>query len=425
MHQTDNEATTNAVRDFYNRHPYPPPVKNLDQYRLRWQEPDRRRADFHLFWPKQPYREEISILIAGCGTSQAAKHALRAPSAQIIGIDNSETSIWHTRQLKNEYRLQNLELQVLPIERVEELRVSFDKIICTGVLHHLPDPESGLRALRSVLKPEGAMHLMVYAPYGRTGIYMLQEFCRRIEVQPSPNDIRDLARILQILPEDHPLVGQLRSSPDFQSEAGLADALLHPQDRAYSVPQLFEFIRRCGLTFNRWLRQAPYLPQCSPIMKSPFAARVNQLPSVQQYAAMELFRGTMVRHSLIAYLDDQPKQSWTVRFDLDGWQDYIPIRMPTSIAIQERLPDGAAAVLINQAHTFTDLYLPIDQSEKDWYDAIDGKKSIAKILEKTHPESGSEVHARAKGFFELLWQYDQVVFDASKAKGSDDIQHKT
>ena len=34
----------------------------------------------------------------------------------------------------------------------------------------------------------------------------------------------------------------LREAPDFQQEAALADALLHPQDRAYSVPQLFDFI---------------------------------------------------------------------------------------------------------------------------------------------------------------------------------------
>ena len=34
-----------------------------------------------------------------------------------------------------------------------------------------------------MLKPNGAMQLMVYAPYGRTGIYMLQEFCSGSEFQ--------------------------------------------------------------------------------------------------------------------------------------------------------------------------------------------------------------------------------------------------
>ena len=49
------------------------------------------------------------------------------------------------------------------MEEAEELGCSFNKIVCTGVIHHLPDPEIGLRALRSVLKPEGAVHIMVYA----------------------------------------------------------------------------------------------------------------------------------------------------------------------------------------------------------------------------------------------------------------------
>ena len=39
------------VQEFYERYPYPRPVDNLDDYRARWQDRSRRRADFHLFWP--------------------------------------------------------------------------------------------------------------------------------------------------------------------------------------------------------------------------------------------------------------------------------------------------------------------------------------------------------------------------------------
>ncbi len=415
----DRAAIASAVKDFYNRHPYPPPTNHLDSYQKRWQEPIRRRADFHLFWPGEPYRENLNVLVAGCGASQAAKVALRHPAARVFGIDHSETSIRHTRGLKNRYGLQNLKLEVLPLEQVAALGQNFDKIICTGVLHHLPEPESGLAALQSVLKPDGALHLMVYAPYGRTGIYMLQDFCRQLSLRPDTAEIQDLAQTLKLLPDDHPLQDRLRDSPDFQSEAGLADALLHPQDRAYSVPQLFELIRHCGLIFGRWLRQAPYLPQCSPLAKSPFGSRIEKLPPEEQFAALELFRGTMVRHSLILYRQDRPGSKSPVRFDVDGWQELIPIRLPTTIAVQERLPHGAAAVLINQAHTFTDLYLPIGPSEKDGYDAIDGENSIKTILRRTHSGSTPEVQARFKAFFERLWRYDQVVFDASKTNDFD------
>jgi len=411
--QGNLERITKKVSDFYNHHPYPPPVDDLEKYYQRWQERNRRLADFHLFWPDQPFRDGGTVLIAGCGTSQAAKYALRQPNAQVIGIDTSETSIQQTLILKQKYDLQNLTLKNLPIEQVSELGERFDKIICTGVLHHLPDPEAGLSALQRVLKPRGAMHLMVYAPYGRTGIYILQDFCRRVGVQSNTSEIQNLARTLSFLPQDHPLQQRLRDSIDFQSEAGLADALLHPQDRAYSVPQLLDLIQGCGLTFGRWLRQAPYLPQCSPIAASPFAVRINQLPPDQQYAVMELFRGTMVRHSLIAYNNDQKDSVSLVVFDRNGWQDYIPIRIPATISVQERLPAGAAAVLINQAHTYTDLYLPINKIEKRWFDAIDSKKSIAKILRDINQGARKQDPEKARLFFERLWHYDQVVFNTS------------
>ena len=402
-----------TVRDFYDRYPYPRPVENLDKYRRLWQDQQRRRADYHLFWPARSYREDQSILIAGCGTSQAAKLALRQPASHVVGIDVSTTSIRHTRELKRKHDLENLELEQLAIERVQELGQSFDKIVCTGVLHHLPDPDAGLCALRSVLKPRGAMYLMVYAPYGRAGIYMLQEYCHRIGIRPSERELRDLAATLRALPRGHPLEHLLREALDFQQEGALADALLHPQDRAYSVPQLFDFIRRGGLVFGRWFRQAPYLPQCGAIAETPHASRMTQLSAEEQYAAVELFRGTMVRHSVVVHRNDRPGESRPIRFDDDRWADYVPIRQPRTISVQKRLPPGAAAVLINQAHTYSDLILPIDRKDLRFFEAIDGKRTIDQIIRSQPAHDSSHRHERARGFFERLWWYDQVVFDAS------------
>jgi hypothetical protein len=41
------------------------------------------------------------------------------------------------------------------------------------------------------------------------------------------------ATALKALPSGHPIENLLREAPDFRHEAALADALLHPQDRAY------------------------------------------------------------------------------------------------------------------------------------------------------------------------------------------------
>jgi SAM-dependent methyltransferase len=395
------------VQDFYEGRPYPPPVDSLEKYRDRWNDRQRRRADHHLFWPCLPFREDHSILVAGCGTSQAAKHALRWPEAQVTGIDFSATSVASTLALKDKYQLDNLQVRQLALERVGELNKSFDQIVCTGVLHHLADPAVGLEALREVLDPQGAMLLMVYAPYGRTGIYMLQEFCRRVGIRAVDNDIRDLINALTSLPRGHPLESLLREAPDFRDEGALADALLNPQDRAYSVPQLLEFIEDADLRFGRWARQAPYDPHCGAVARLPQAPRMMRLPEAEQYAALELFRGTMVRHSAIVYRSDVGLAQ-RVAFDGDAWREYVPIRLPETIAVQERLPPGAAAVLINRAHTYSDIYLPVDAEEKRLFDAIDGKHTIGELARQPGRLD------LARGLFERLWRYDQVVFDASR-----------
>jgi SAM-dependent methyltransferase len=401
------------VRDFYEKMPYPAPVDNLDRDRDLYANPQRRRAQFHLTWPTERPRSNREILVAGCGTSQAARYALREPDARVTAIDVSKTSLRHTLDLQRKYNLENLELHRLSIERVREIGRSFDLVVCTGVLHHLSDPDQGLCALRDVLRPSGAMRLMVYARYGRTGIYMMQEYCRLLGISASQKDLRDLGATIEALPADHPISGVLRRAKDFRRPEAMADALLHPQDRAYSVPELYAWLDRCCMSFGRWIEQAPYLAQCGVVARSPHATRLALLPSRLQHAAVELFRGTMVSHDFIAYRDDRSEVSEPINFAGDSWRDYIPIALPGTVCVRERLPPGSVAVLINRSHKFTDLICTVDSCEDRLLGAIDGNRTLAEILRFAAQDA--EGNRRAPRFFERLWQYDQVVFDASHA----------
>lgn len=88
--------------------------------------------------------------------------------------------------------------------------------------------------------------------------------------------------------------------------------------------------------------------------------------------------------------------------------------MPDTICVEERLPQGVAGVLFNRDHTYRDLYMPIDATERRLFDAIDGKSSIGKIMERTLASSQKKIQIdMVRNFFERLWWYDQVVFDAS------------
>jgi SAM-dependent methyltransferase len=301
-------------------------------------------------------------------------------------------------------RTANLAVERLAIEHVAQLDRRFDHIVCTGVLHHLADPPVGLRALHRVLAPGGAITLMVYAPYGRAGVYLLQDYCRRLGIVASSADLRELVATLRELPAGHPLGRLLRESPDFADDDALADALLNPRDRPYSVPQLFELIGDVGLRFGRWERQAPYLPDCGSISETPHAARIARLAPVEQYAAMELFRGTITRHTAIVY-SGEPGGDPVAEQNPGGADisDWVPVVAPFAIAVEERLPAGAAAALINRAHSDTDLVLFVDRRELRTFRAIDGVRTVGQLGRAAH-----ELMVR-------LWRHDLVVFDTTGA----------
>jgi SAM-dependent methyltransferase len=400
-----------AIRAFYESHPYPAPIDSLERRLDRYRDPHRRRAQNLLLWPLEKPRPDRSILVAGCGTSQAARHALMEPNARVTAIDLSETSLRHTRDLQEKHDIRNLRLNQLAIERIGELGETFDQIVCTGVLHHLSDPDAGLRALRDVLAVDGAMHIMVYAPYGRAGITMMQDYCRLLGIGVRDEDLRDLGQTVQALPIDHPIASVVKRAKDFARPDALADALLNPRDRAYSVPQVYDWLERCGLRFGRWYEQAAYLPQCGAIDGAPHGARLAALPTAAQHAAIELLRGTMDRHSFVAYRDDREREAQPITFDGDGWRRFVPVRLPWTLKIKDRAPRGVAAVLINPNHTYPDLALLIDAAQERLLTAIDGERSVAEIL---HGAGGAIGDERGRQFFKRLWEHDLIVFDAKR-----------
>lgn len=384
-----------AVATFYDRHPYPPPVGDLDAYARHVHDPATARVAHHLIWPGRPSRSVRSVLVAGCGTSQAVRHALRVPWASVVGVDVSETSITHTRALAARQAVDNLKVERLAIERVAELGRRFDHIVCTGVLHHLADPLIGLSRLREVLAPGGAITLMVYAPHGRAGVYMIQDYCRRLDIGTSPEELAALVATLREIPMGHPMRRLLEASRDYLEDDALADALCNPRDRAFTVPQLLELINQAGLRFGRWERQAPYLPDCGAISETPHAARIRAVPRFEQYALMELFRGTIARHTAFVYEVDDPTAGLLdfTRDDVGAW---VPIRVPSAIVVDQRLPPSAAAALINRAHTDTDVVLFIDARERAMFESIDGERTVSGLGEG------------AASFVERLWRHDLV-----------------
>jgi len=112
----------------------------------------------------------------------------------------------------------------------------------------------------------------------------------------------------------------------------------------------------------------------------------------------------MVSHSFIAYRDDRSDENQPITFAGESWRGYIPIALPWTVRVRERLPPGSVAVLINRSHTFADLILAVDSFEDRLFGAIDGNRTLSEIMQFAGRDIDGE--RRALNFFERLWRYD-------------------
>ncbi len=197
------------------------------------------------------------VLIAGCGIGDdlvwLTKQLELYENTSVAGIDLSGGSLEISRKRAELYGLGNVELhRMCLLDLTPEAFQPFDFILCGGVLHHLEDPSKGLTALKNVLKSDGSMLLMVYGKIGRTHIYQMQDLLRLVNrnVDDIKQKINNFKVVYNHLPESNLFRKNEDITPDHKaSESGIADMLLHPRDRAYTIPELFDWIEECGLNF--------------------------------------------------------------------------------------------------------------------------------------------------------------------------------
>ena len=82
-------------------------------------------------------------------------------------------------------------------------------------------------------------------------------------------------------------------------DAGLVDLLLHPQDRAYTVPQLAALAEAAGLAITAFVEPAAYDP-ATYIRDPKLLKRLDGLPWLERCAVAEAMAGSMKTH--VCYL---------------------------------------------------------------------------------------------------------------------------
>lgn len=132
----ESERTARAVAAFYDEIVFPSRVAHPDYVKLLPTAPGERVGDF------------------GCGQS-LFHDALRSYRPSPVFVDSSLRSL---RTIEYGYRVR-ADLRHLPFEDAV-----YDRILCIGVLHHLPERLPAFREMARVLRAGGLLILGVYLP---------------------------------------------------------------------------------------------------------------------------------------------------------------------------------------------------------------------------------------------------------------------
>ena len=312
---TPSDAATPVVSDFYDRFPYPgDPLQDGPPpgYNWRWSV-DAARCSVAGCLPAEPGSRRI--LDAGCGTGVSTDYLCHLnPGSRILAVDISGGALEVARE-----RLRRSGAA----DHVEELRVEqrslldladeghFDYINSVGVLHHLDQPELGLKALAQRLAPGGLLHLFLYANGGRWEIHRIQRALTAIAVGAGPEGLRLGRQLFTDLPQGNRLRRhhEERWAVDTAADANFADMYLHPQETSYDLAGLFQLIERCDLRFAGFSN--PELWDPARLLQGELLERTRSLPERAQWELVEQLDPDISHFEFFLSKGTIPRQDWT------------------------------------------------------------------------------------------------------------------
>jgi SAM-dependent methyltransferase len=297
------------VRAQYEALPYPPRDPRDEAIRLITGTPSHiLEINHYLFAGRLNFARPFRALVAGGGTGDACimlaqQLADRRCPGEVVYLDISMASRQICEARAKARGLRNIQFMTGSLLDLPSMAIGqFDYIDCTGVLHHLPDPAAGMRALASVLASEGGVGVMLYGEYGRSGVYPLQELLRTLA--PTSMALEDRIAMTKRLIRFLPTTNLFRRNPYLNDhvtggDAGLYDLLLHSCDRAFTVPEIGAMAQQSGLRVVAFLEPVRYEP--ATYMSDPIIARqASSLPLVERAAFAERLAGNLRTHVFYA-----------------------------------------------------------------------------------------------------------------------------
>ena len=191
------------------------------------------------------------------------------------------------------------------VESIPRLGVGyFDFVSCTGVLHHLKDPQRGINILHKAQLRNGGAMFMVYGQYGRSGVYQIQTllkliFPRHLAIDKELNHTKV---VLSKLPPDHLFRHVVFKDLTQYGDIGIYDLLLHKRDVSYTIPSVYEWTEKGSYTFVDHCTSdiSMHLSLNALIGEKLIFNALTRMPIYKQQATAEIISGNIYQHMFYA-----------------------------------------------------------------------------------------------------------------------------
>lgn len=171
---TEEERARQAMQTFYEHHTFPG-YDGIDSPGILM---DKARKSAFGLWVDQAIPPVATVCEVGCGTGQMTNFLGLVGTRTVIGIDMSLPSLRLGQVFKERFDLQNVHFAQGNIFAMPIAPASIDVLICSGVLHHTPDPRGGFERLLELVKPGGKILIGLYNSFARIPLGLRKAFFR-------------------------------------------------------------------------------------------------------------------------------------------------------------------------------------------------------------------------------------------------------
>ncbi|MBC8250218.1 MAG: class I SAM-dependent methyltransferase [Candidatus Nitrosopelagicus sp.] len=235
------DNTSANVAKMYKKYPYPFPsskIKNVNELLNL----------FKFFSLENSFNFNTkNILDAGSGTGHRIINVARHyKKSNFLGIDFSDNSIRFAKELAKKNEITNIEFRKANLLEKIDSQNKFDVILSMGVLHHLSDPEKGLKNILSVLQKKGVLFLYLYGKLGGHERMIKKKII--MTLLKNKSNYEDGIKIIKKLQFDDLEYGwNIDSENEKERDSVIVDAYLHANEKLYDCEDIDSLLQNSGI----------------------------------------------------------------------------------------------------------------------------------------------------------------------------------